>query len=135
MARTGRPINAELLRIIDRALEMDERQSAQDSETLALVQRDAEQAARAARQAQYAINMVNASPLDALPELRHALLVGGTTALHAFSHAVESGTVRVRTGKVSPVRNSEPRTTLCHATQSHTHSLARPALSRIYTNL
>jgi len=184
--------------------------------------------------------MVNASPLDALPELRHALLVGGTTALHAFSHAVESGTVRVRTGKVSPGRNSEPRTTpstprtpvralsndeisdvlersargeqpveiaqvhgrhpvtvraiiagrivakqvshystsaldnarassdvdvihvshprlflpyayammrsmflagagehshLCHATQSHTHSLARPALSRIYTNL
>jgi len=52
VARTGRPINAELLRIIDRALEMDERQSAQDSETLALVQRDAEQAARAARQAQ-----------------------------------------------------------------------------------
>jgi hypothetical protein len=94
-ARSGRPINTELLRIIDRVLEMDERQSAQDS----------------ASASQNAQDVVTASPLEGYEELKQEILLGGTTALQAFSRAVESGTVRVRTGKVSPVRNSEPRTT------------------------
>jgi hypothetical protein len=60
---------------------------------------DAEQAALAAKRAQYKIDVVTASSLDALPELRQKILSGGMIAVRAFQSAVETGVLTVRMKK------------------------------------